>query len=140
MAEVILRHQAGDRFEALSGGTHPAGYVHPVAIEALTRMSIPIEGLESKGLDEFSETDLDVVITVCDAAAGETCPVWRGAPLCVNWPLPDPAMHPGTEEERIALALRVAERLCMKIEALSKLDWAMPRDDLASRLEFLGEI
>lgn len=140
MAEVILRHQAGDRFEAFSGGTHPAGFVHPLAIEALTRLSIPIEGLESKGLDEFCETHLDVVITVCEVAARETCPVWRGVPLCVNWPLSDPATHPGSDKERIALALRVAERLRMKIEALAKLDWAMPRDDLVGHLLFLGEI
>lgn len=140
MAEAILRHLAADRFEALSAGSHPAGYVHPLAVEAMKRLDIPVLNQDSKSWDLFTETKIDVVITVCDAAAAETCPVWTDSPICVHWFLPDPATHPGTAEERMALALRVADRLRLKLEALAGLDWTLPRDDLLTRLQFLGEI
>ena len=140
MAEAMLRHVAGDRFEALSAGSHPAGYVHPLALATLENMNIPHEEGVSKSWDEFSDVQLNAVITVCDNAAAETCPTWPGAPITAHWPLPDPAIHPGTEEERVELATRVAKRLLMKIEALVALDWSTPPQELAERLAFLGEI
>ncbi len=140
MAEAMLRHVGGDRFESLSAGSHPAGYVHPLALAALENMNIPhVEGV-SKSWDEFSDAELDAVITVCDNAAAETCPTWPGAPITAHWPLPDPAFHPGTDEERIELAMRVAKRLLMKIEALVALDWSTRPQELTERLAFLGEI
>ncbi len=140
MAEAILRHLAGDRFEASSAGSHPAGFVHPLAIEAISRLDIALEEQTSKGWDEFKDTPVDVVITVCDEAAGETCPAWPVAPITAHWSLPDPVFHPGSEEERCEFALRVAQRLRTKIEALTELDWSMDRGELAKRLKFLGEI
>ena len=140
MAEAILRHLKTDRFEALSAGSHPAGFIHPLAIEAMHRLDIPMVDHRSKSWDEFAATDLDVVITVCDAARAETCPVWPGNPIVAHWSLPDPAGYPGTEEERIELGLRIAERLRTKIEGLIDLDWSMDRVKLADRLTFLGEI
>lgn len=140
MAEAILRLLGGDRFEALSAGSHPAGFIHPLALEAMRRMEVPLENQISKSWDEFAATSLDAVITVCDAAAGESCPAWPASPVCVHWFLPDPAYHPGDEEERLEFALRVAKRLRAKLEGLVELDWAMSRQELQQRLDFLGEI
>ncbi len=140
MAEAILRHLASDRFEAMSAGSRPAGFIHPLAIEVMRNMNVPLENPRSKSWDEFSDKPVDVVITVCDAAAGMVCPVWSGAPISAHWSVPDPSEHPGSEEERLEFALRVAERLRVKIEAFIDLDWSMNRDELAQRLGFLGEI
>ena len=140
MAEALLRHIGGDGFLVLSAGSHPAGFIHPLAIQALGALDVPMEGQASKGWDEFTQTPLDVVITLCDAAAAETCPVWRGSPITTHWSLPDPSYYLGTGEERVAFAVRVAERLRTKIQGLIDLDWSMTPDDVKRRLEFLGEI
>ena len=140
MAEALLRDMAGERFEAVSAGSQPAGYVHPLAIEALRRMNISTEGARSKSWDEFADQPVDVVITVCDQAAALECPAWSGAPISAHWSLPDPAFHPGSEEERIAFAMAVANRLRAKIRGLIAVDWAADAGQIAQRLEELGDI
>ena len=140
MAEAILRHLGSVRFEAFSAGSHPAGFVHPLALEAMSRMNIPIEEHTSKSWDVFQDQFLDVVITVCDQAAGETCPVWPGEPITAYWPVPDPAFHPGDDQERLDFSLRVAQRLRTKIEGLLHLDWSTDRAAIIQRLTFLGDI
>ncbi len=122
MAEAILRAMAPDRFTAWSAGSHPVGYVHPLAIEVLGRMGVSTEGLRSKGIDEFADQDPDLVITVCRAAAEEACPVWPKATLSVNWPLMDPAALVGSDEERIKFALRIATMLRSMLQELISLD------------------
>ena len=140
MAEAILRYLAEDRFASLSAGSHPAGFVHPLAIETMRRLNIPMEEQTSKGWGEFTDKPVDVVITLCDSAAGEACPAWPQDPIRAHWSLPDPACHPGTEEERMDLALRIAQRLRSKIDALIELAWSTDRNELTRRLKFLGEI
>ncbi len=141
MAEAILRRLGGERFEALSAGSHPAGFVYPLAIEAMQRLDVPIdEDQTSKSWDEFADVPVDAVITLCDAAAGESCPAWPGIPVRAHWSLPDPSSHFGTDSERLEFTLRVATRLRTKIEGLIDLDWSLPEDELTKRLQFLGEI
>ncbi len=140
MAEAMLRHLGGDRFEACSAGSHPAGFIHPLAVDAIQDMDVSMEGQTSKSWEEFAEVSLDVVITLCDAAAGEPCPTWLGSPIVAHWSLPDPTYHPGTQEERTAFALRVVQRLRMKIEGLVQLDFSGDPANIQKRLEFLGEI
>jgi arsenate reductase len=140
MAEALLRHLGGDRFEAYSAGSHPAGFVHPLATEAMAGMNMSTDGQNSKSWNDFATTPVDVVITLCDAAASETCPVWPGAPLTAHWSLPDPVGHFGSDEERTAFATAVAQRLRAKIEGLIKLDWSADPKELADRLRFLGEL
>ena len=140
MAEAVLRHLGGGRFEAFSAGSHPAGFVHPLALATLRRMHVPADELASKSWDEFVDAPFDAVITLCDAAAGRSSPIWKGSPVCVHWSLPDPVSHPGTEEDRIAFGLRVAERLHIKITGLVDLDWGRDAGELKKRVEFLGEI
>jgi len=140
MAEAILRHLGQDRFEALSAGSMPAGFVHPLANEAMSRLNIPMTEQTSKSWNEFAAVRLDAVITLCDAVAEETCPTWPGEPLTVLWSTPDPAYHFGTDDERLEFAASVAERLRLKIQGLVDLNWSTDRAQLSKRLEFLAEI
>ncbi len=121
MAEAILRHVAGGRFEAFSAGSNPAGFVSALAIEALHRLGISAEGLRSKSWHEFADAELDIVITLCDNAASMPCPVWPGAPVQVHWPLPDPTFHDGTPDERLQVAVAVAETLRRRLLAVVNL-------------------
>ncbi len=90
IAEAIVNRLRGDRWEAFSAGTHPTGYVHPLAIAALKELGIDSSGARSKSVDEFRTVPFDVVITVCDDAA-EECPVWLGPGQRVHIGFPDPA-------------------------------------------------
>ncbi len=140
MAEALLRHLAGDRFTALSAGSHPAGFVHILAVDALRHLHIPLGKLESKSWDTFRDTHTDAVITLCDAAAAQECPAWPGSPIVAHWPLSDPAFHLGADDERVDFAIAVAKRLRHKIQAMIDLDWSLPREQLGMRLQALGDI
>lgn len=140
MAEAILRRLAPDTFEAFSAGSRPAGFVHQLAVDALRDLGIDVVEQHSKSWHEFADVRMDVVITVCDAAAAEACPTYPGQPLRAHWPLPDPAYHPGTPDERLEFARLIARRLYAKIEAMIALDWSQPKSMLESQLERLGEI
>jgi arsenate reductase len=103
LAEALLNNLRGDEFTAFSAGSRPAGQVNPAALETLTARGHAVGGLSSKSWDEFSGTDappLDIVITVCDNAAGEVCPLWNGAPRTLHWGLPDPAEAADADEQR----------------------------------------
>ena len=94
LAEVLLNSLAGDRFVAYSAGSQPTGRVNPGAIAQLERMGHPTSDLRSKSWDEFAEPgapSFRFVFTVCDNAAGESCPIWIGAPMTIHWGIPDPA-------------------------------------------------
>ena len=103
-AETILNHMGGGRFRAYSAGSYPKGKVNPHTLELLELMDMPTDGLRSKAWDEFARPGappLDFVLTVCDDAAGETCPVWPGLPATAHWGVPDPAAVQGTEHEQM---------------------------------------
>jgi arsenate reductase len=140
MAEAMLRKLGGKRFESFSAGSHPGGFIHPLAIEIMRRMHISLEGQFSKQWEEFTDSQFDVVITLCDQAAAEECPVWPGAPLSVHWPLPDPVFHAGSEFDRVEFAVRVGERLLAKVHGLVELDWTQPRPEIRRQLDYLGQI
>ncbi|MFN3669567.1 MAG: arsenate reductase ArsC [Brevundimonas sp.] len=102
IAESVLRKIGGDRFIAHSAGSFPKGQVHPIALRVLESHGYPTDGLRSKSWDEFAAPGadpIDIVITVCDNAAGEVCPVWPGHPVSAHYGLPDPAEARGTDEE-----------------------------------------
>ena len=109
MAEAIVNHFLGDTWQAVSAGTQPAGYVHPLALEALAEMGIQHQG-ESKSADRFRGEASDLVITVCDDAA-ENCPVWLGPGKRVHIGFPDPAKVDGSPEERIQAFRQVRDAI-----------------------------
>ena len=109
MAEGLLRHDAGDRFDVESAGTRP-GMVRPEAIEAMKELGIDISGHRSKHVDEFAGQRFDYVITVCDHAR-ESCPVFFGAAKRLHRSFDDPAAGSGSEEERLTLFRRVRDEL-----------------------------
>jgi arsenate reductase len=113
MAEAIVNARLGGTWEAVSAGTKPAGYVHPLAIKALAEIGIEHAG-RSKHADEFRGVDFDVVITVCDDAA-ENCPVWLGKGSRVHIGFEDPAKAGGTDEQVLAVFRRVRDEIAEKI-------------------------
>jgi arsenate reductase len=103
LAESILNRYGNGQFCGFSAGSHPNGQVNPFALDLLKRLEFPTEGLRSKSWDEFStpaSPHFDFIITVCDNAAGETCPVWLGKPITAHWGIPDPATVQGTDIQK----------------------------------------
>ena len=142
MAECILNREGGDRFVAFSAGSDPKGAIHPRAKALLERKNYVVDGLRSKSWAEFSEAGMrpvDFVITVCDRAAKESCPVWPGRPMSAHWGVPDPAAVAGTEAEE-ALAFAEAYRMLWKcIGIFVNLPMAsLDRMSLQRRLEEIG--
>ncbi len=125
MAEVLLNHLGGDRYRAFSAGSRPAGRVNPLAVALLETEGLPVGGLRSKSWDEFAgpaAPEMDLVVTVCDNAAAEACPVWPGAPRTAHWGFNDPAAVKGTDDERRAVFRRVYGEIRGKIEAFLAAD------------------
>jgi arsenate reductase len=143
MAECLLNQLGCGRFEAASAGSHPQGAVHPLALELLSQQSLPTAQLRSKKWDEFageSAPPIDIVITVCDNAAGETCPIWPGHPVTAHWGIPDPAAAAGSLPER-QRAFRVAfASLRGRIESLVRLPLdGLDSGELKHRLRDIGK-
>ena len=115
LGEALLNRLGGGDIRAFSAGSKPAGKVNPAAIALLEDKGFETSGLRSKSWEEFAgpdAPDMDLVITVCDSAAKETCPIWPGAPVQVHWGIPDPAAVKGSDEE-----VRAAfERACGQLE------------------------
>jgi arsenate reductase len=102
LAESILRKHGAGRFRSFSAGSRPKGAVNPFALKVLRAFDYPTDGFRSKSWDEFATPDaprMDFVFTVCDDAAGETCPVWPGHPMTAHWGIEDPAAVEGTDVE-----------------------------------------
>jgi arsenate reductase len=144
LAESILNRIGGGSFEAYSGGSMPKGHVHPQALALLDRLDYPLDGLRSKSWSEFAEPgapDLDFVITVCDNAAGEVCPIWPGRPMTAHWGIPDPAAIVGSPRD-VALAFADAYRqLNNRISVFARLPIAkLDRLSLRNRLADIGHM
>jgi arsenate reductase (thioredoxin) len=116
MAEGILRHVAGDIFEVHSAGSHPAGYVHPRAIEVMKEMGIDISGNTSKHLNDFLGTKIDTVITVC-GKADQACPAFPGQVNRYHWGFDDPVHAQGADEEILAEFRRVRDQIRLVMTA-----------------------
>lgn len=139
MAEALLNHHGAGRIEAVSAGSFPTGHVHPMSLAMLKAHGIPAEDYHSKSWNMFASTKLDAVITVCDNAAGESCPVFPGAPVKAHWGVPDPAHAHGAEAEVEAEFNRVFIRLEKRVMALLQLPLAtMSRDELQKKLTQIG--
>jgi arsenate reductase len=132
LAEALLNRLGEGRFQAYSAGSFPSGRVNPLAIDTLQGLRYSTVGLRSKSWDEFAEPgapEMDFVITVCDQAAGEVCPVWPGQPVTAHWGMPDPSLVEGSDEERMrafkraymALQHRISIFTSLRIDKLDRL-------------------
>ena len=144
LGEAILNSLGNGRFRAFSAGSHPRGVPNPLALELLEAKGHPAGALRSKSWDEFARPGapkMDIVITVCDAAAGESCPLWPGAPVKAHWGIPDPAGVPGGITAERA-AFRVAyDRLYARAAALVALPAEeMSAADLQKKLAEIGAL
>lgn len=142
MAEVMLNHLGRGRFKAFSAGSHPGGKVNPFATETMAAAGLPTTGLRSKSWDEFSTEDapkMDFILTVCDNAANEVCPIWPGKPTTAHWGVADPAAVEGTEEQKRAAFREAASILRRRIELLVNLPIEkLDRLSMQARLEEVG--
>lgn len=118
MAEALINELGRGRYRAWSAGSAPAGYVHPKSIETLKRHGIDPGRPRSKSWDEFVEQPFDLVITVCDQAAGETCPLFLGAPKRLHWSTPDLAKATGSQAEKDAAFDQTFFMLKSRVEEL----------------------
>lgn len=132
MAEALMNSKSRGRLRAYSAGSHPVGQVNPFALEKLEQLAYPVADLRSKSWDEFARPDappMDFVITVCDRAAGEMCPIWPGQPMTAHWGFADPAAVEGTDAKKRAafdrvfreIGNRIGVFLSLPIEKLDRL-------------------
>lgn len=144
LAEALLGTLGKDRFRAFSAGSHPSGQVQPLAADLARSIGYPDARMRSKSWDEFAETgapEMDMVITVCDNAAGEACPVWLGHPALAHWGVADPVAVEGDEDKRRHAFLTAFATLRRRVELLL----ALPLDKLdrlaaQSKLREIGQV
>ncbi len=127
IGEALINALGEGRFRGLSAGSHPTGQVNPGALEVLARHGITPQNPASKSMDDLADETIDLIITVCDSAAGEACPVWLGDVPKLHWGLPDPAHAQGTDEEIAAAFEATYRQLEKRLQAL----FAVSLDDLS---------
>ena len=136
LGEAILNHDGAGRFKAYSAGSNPTGEVNPWAFHTLETLGYPDEGYSSKNWTEFAEgPEFDLIFTVCDSAAAESCPVWPGRPTSAHWGIPDPAAVEGSDAEKAAAFLDAFRMLKRRIDLMlalpiASLDQIALRDQL----------
>jgi arsenate reductase len=142
LAESILRKEGRGRFRSFSAGSQPKGEINPYALRVLERAEYPTEGLRSKSWLEFAGPDapvMDFVFTVCDNAAGESCPVWPGQPMTAHWGIEDPAAVEGTDLEKEAAFVTAHRYLKNRILAFVNLPLgSIDRLSLGAKLRDIG--
>ena len=142
LAEAILNKEGAGRFRAFSAGSFPKGEVHPAALNLLRKLGYRTDGFRSKSWDEFAKAEaaeIDFVFTVCDNAAGETCPVWPGRPMTAHWGIEDPAAFEGPGQRAAfwnayqALQQRIGLFLALPLESIDEMT-------LTNRLREIGRV
>jgi arsenate reductase len=143
LAESLMNHWGRGRYRGFSAGSHPKGAVHPIALELLRQMQFPTEELRSKAWDEFAEPGappIDFVITVCDNAAGEVCPIWPGHPMIAHWGIPDPAAVEGSDTQKWAAFRDAFQTLQSRIKLFLSLPLAsLDNMKLKERVNAIGQ-
>ena len=143
MAEALINTMGGGRFEAYSAGSHPGGTVNPFAVEQIAATGYPLDRLRSKSWDEFATPDapaMDFVITVCDNAAGEVCPIWPGHPLTAHWGFEDPAAVAGSDDEKRRVFAKVYRQILNRVHLFVNLPLAvLDRQAIKRELDEIGK-
>lgn len=144
LAEALLNAEGAGRFRAFSAGSRPLGTVHPLARAVLAGAGIDASVCRSKHWDEFGLADaprMDIIITVCDDAAGETCPIWPGAPVIAHWSIVDPSRTAGTDEEKREAFADAFATVLRRVRALAGLPLdELDRESLRARLTAIGNL
>ena len=144
VAESLLNSIGQPKFKAYSAGSQPAGRVNPFALEYLAANRLPTDGLRSKSWDEFAQEGapaMDFVITVCDNAAGEACPLWPGQPMTAHWGVPDPAAVQGSDDEKRKMVSEVSRILLNRVRLLTSLPIEkLDRLSLQNKLREIGRV
>ena len=120
LAEVIANSQFEGVFHAFSAGSRPAGEIHPLTLKFLAARGLPTEGLSSQSWDDFSNQEFDLVVTVCDSAANEACPLWMSDTPRAHWGMPDPSRVTGDEAAVEAAFYTVMDALESQLAALQR--------------------
>lgn len=141
LAEAILNYHGAGRLSAYSAGSQPVGKVNPWALRTLAMRGYPTEGFRSKSWSEYAERPhFDLILTVCDSAAAESCPVWPGRPISAHWGIPDPAAVEGSDADKQAAFDLAFKRLHRRIDRLLALPLdSLSIDGLRSELHRIGE-
>ncbi len=143
MAEALITTMGKGRFQGYSAGSFPGGVVNPFAIEQIQHTDYPVTHLRSKSWDEFAAAEaphMDFIITVCDDAAGEVCPIWPGHPLTAHWGFEDPAAFVGTDEEKRALFHKIFRQIMARISIFVSLPLAMlEKNAIHHEIKKIGE-
>ena len=144
LAEALINRWGAGRFRGFSAGSHPKGAVHPLALELLEQMEFPTAILRSKSWDEFagpSAPTLDFIVTVCDNAAGEVCPVWPGHPMKAHWGINDPAAVQGSDADKRNAFREAFDALEKRIKAFVALPFdSLDHPTLKHRLDEIGRL
>jgi arsenate reductase len=144
MSEALINVLGKGRFLAYSAGSQPSGRVNPFAVEQAHSIGYDTANVRSKSWDEFSQPDspkMDIVITVCDSAAGESCPLWRGSPIKVHWGFEDPSHVDGTDEDKRAAFTKTFAQIRRKIGLLVNLPInALSPAELELELQAIGDL
>jgi arsenate reductase len=142
LAEALFNTLGAGRFKAYSAGSHPTGRVNPLAIEQVKALGYLVDELRSKSWDEFARADspqMDFIVTVCDNAAGEVCPLWPGQPVTAHWGFPDPAAVVGTDEEKRAAFATTLRQIRNRVQLFLSLPLeSLDRMAIESRMKAIG--
>ena len=142
LAEALFNTLGAGRFKAYSAGSHPTGRVNPFAIEHVQALGYPIDELRSKSWDEFAQADaprMDFIVTVCDNAAGEVCPLWPGQPVTAHWGFPDPAAVEGSEEVKRAAFAQTLRQIRNRVQLFLSLPLeTLDRMAIKNRMRAIG--
>ena len=142
IGEALFNTLGAGRFKAYSAGSHPTGRVNPFAIEQMQALGYPLEGLRSKSWDEFAQPDspqMDFIVTVCDKAAGEMCPLWPGQPVTAHWGFPDPAAVEGSDEEKRAAFASTLRQIRNRVQLFLSLPLeTLDRMAIENRMKAIG--
>lgn len=143
MAEALLATMGGGQFRAFSAGSHPGGQVNSLAIEMIKNTQYPLEHLRSKSWDEYAAKDapqMDFIITVCDNAAGEICPVWPGKPVSAHWGFSDPAAVQGSDQEKRQAFEQIYRQIMTRVRLFVNLPFTtLDRAAIQQKIQSISE-
>jgi arsenate reductase len=142
-AEALFNTLGAGRFKAYSAGSQPTGRVNPFAIEQVQALGYSVDGLRSKSWHEFAQPgapEMDFIVTVCDNAAGEVCPLWPGRPVTAHWGFPDPAAVKGSDEEKRAAFAQTLRQIQNRVRLFLSLPLeTLDRMAIESRMRAIGQ-